>query len=185
MSTVSSMLANVSSSQRAMAEIIEREFTAAGYDQKMVVAAILNAIAESGLNPNAAGDGGQSIGLFQLYSNGAGAGMSVADRQDPVKNTRRIIEEVRRYGKPILDAIAAGRGSADITSLFCIYIERPKDSQAKGAIRASTLSKYFPTLGQQWLPAPARTGYAKYALPVAGSVALLAVVGAFWWRFRR
>jgi hypothetical protein len=179
------MLANVNSSQRAMAEIIEREFTAAGYDQKMVVAAILNAIAESGLNPKAAGDGGQSIGLFQLYAKGAGAGMSVADRQDPVKNTRRIIEEVRRYGKPLLDAIAAGKSSADITALFCIYIERPQDSKTKGAYRAATLPKYFPTLGQQWLPGPAQTGYAKYALPAAGSVALLAVVGALWWRFRR
>lgn len=43
---------------------------------------------ESGINPTKPGDGGHSIGLFQLYDAGLGRGMSVADREDPEKNAR-------------------------------------------------------------------------------------------------
>lgn len=39
--------------------------------------------AESGGNPTATGDAGQSIGLFQLHSRGVGAGYSVEQRYDP------------------------------------------------------------------------------------------------------
>jgi hypothetical protein len=41
---------------------------------------------ESGIDPTRPGDGGHSIGLYQLYDAGLGAGMSVADREDPEKN---------------------------------------------------------------------------------------------------
>src|SRR5262249_261868 len=48
--------------------------------------ALAVAMAESGLNPKARGDGGHSIGLFQLNDQGEGAGMSVAQREDPYTN---------------------------------------------------------------------------------------------------
>jgi hypothetical protein len=41
---------------------------------------------ESGGNPNAVGDSGHSVGLFQLNDQGEGAGMSVAAREDPRAN---------------------------------------------------------------------------------------------------
>jgi hypothetical protein len=43
---------------------------------------------ESGLDPNAVGDGGSSIGLFQLNDQGEGYGMTVAERQDPRRNAQ-------------------------------------------------------------------------------------------------
>ena len=43
---------------------------------------------ESGLNPNAIGDGGASVGLFQLNDQGEGAGMTVAEREDPRRNAQ-------------------------------------------------------------------------------------------------
>lgn len=43
-------------------------------------------LAESGGNPSADGDGGESIGLLQLHARGQGAGMSVAERIDPERN---------------------------------------------------------------------------------------------------
>jgi soluble lytic murein transglycosylase-like protein len=41
---------------------------------------------ESNLDPWAVGDGGHSIGLMQLHDQGAGAGMSIAERNDPWTN---------------------------------------------------------------------------------------------------
>lgn len=51
---------------------------------------------ESGLNPTVAGDGGHSVGLFQLYDQGLGAGMSVAERSDPEKNARVAIANMAK-----------------------------------------------------------------------------------------
>ena len=48
--------------------------------------ALAVAMAESGLDPKAVGDNGDSIGLFQLNIHGEGAGMSVAQREDPYQN---------------------------------------------------------------------------------------------------
>lgn len=63
-------------------------------------AAVANAYAESRLDPAAIGDAGRSVGLFQLHDAGAGAGMSVEQRQDPDANTARIIQEARRFDWP-------------------------------------------------------------------------------------
>lgn len=51
---------------------------------------------ESSGYPHAVGDGGASVGLFQLNDNGLGAGMSVAQRRDPEANIRRAAQAV--YG---------------------------------------------------------------------------------------
>jgi murein DD-endopeptidase MepM/ murein hydrolase activator NlpD len=54
---------------------------------------------ESGLNPRAVGDGGHSIGLFQLHDAGEGAGMSVQERQDPEANARIAIHTIAQVQK--------------------------------------------------------------------------------------
>lgn len=51
---------------------------------------------ESGLDPNASGDGGHSIGLFQLNDHGEGSGMSVAAREDPTRNAEIALSEIAR-----------------------------------------------------------------------------------------
>lgn len=43
-------------------------------------------LAESSGDPGAVGDAGASVGLLQLHERGQGAGMSVAERKDPVRN---------------------------------------------------------------------------------------------------
>jgi hypothetical protein len=143
------MAVGLNESQRSMARIIEQEFLAAGFNDVMVAAAIVNAKAESNLDPRAAGDSGQSIGLFQLYSKGAGAGMSVAQREDPVLNTRRIIQEVKsNYGKRLRPYAEAASGSptsvAEATALFTEDIERPANGVLKGAERATKALAMFP-----------------------------------------
>lgn len=131
--------------QLEMAAIIEREFRAAGLPPVLGAAAIVNAWYESRLNPNAVGDGGHSIGLFQLNDRGAGAGMSVEARRDPVQNTRRIIEVVQgSYGAAVRAAAAGGESLERVTQLFTYHIERPADKEKKSAERGAGAARFFP-----------------------------------------
>jgi hypothetical protein len=62
-------------------------------DQKSEFAALAIATAEqeSGLNPNAVGDSGHSVGLFQLHDQGEGAGMGDT-RYDPRTNAAKALD---------------------------------------------------------------------------------------------
>jgi hypothetical protein len=132
--------------QLAVARLILREFVLAGYPTAIALAAVVNAKAESNLNPLAVGDNGASIGLFQLYERGAGAGMTVEQRQDPATNTRRIIQEVRTYGGPMMQAYQAGASLADLAGLFARDIERPADRTGEQIRRAAMARSLFPGL---------------------------------------
>jgi hypothetical protein len=106
---LSDLVQGLSRSQRAMVTLIENEFLAAGLPAEIATAAVVNAFAESSLNPKAIDASGTAVGLFQLADQGAGAGLTVTQRQDPVINTRRIIREVKSsWGKPLLAAYASG-----------------------------------------------------------------------------
>ena len=87
----------LSREQRANALLISQIFMAAGLT-RFSRAAVTNAYAESRLDASAAGDGGKAIGLFQLHEAGAGRGMSVEERSDPVTNTWRIVAELYARG---------------------------------------------------------------------------------------
>lgn len=133
--------------QQTMAAIIDREFAAAGWKSAVIQAAIVNAYAESGLNPRAIGDGGKSVGLFQLHEKGGGAGMSTAQRQDPTLNARRIIEETARA--PSFRAIAASTDDVPtLAAAFSTYVERPADKSGEEARRRDLAARIFPT---SWL----------------------------------
>ena len=123
--------------QMEMAQLIERQFQQARLPREFAAAAIVNAYYESKLNPGiqsgvvTGGVREDSVGLFQLYIRGAGAGMVLADgtdlRADPVLNTQRIIQEVEnpKFGQAMRDAYAAGvRSIAYFTGLFAQDIER-------------------------------------------------------------
>ena len=87
----------LTASQAEMAALIGREFALAGFGW-LTVAAVANAYAESRLDPDAIGDNGHAVGLFQLNSattKAAGYGMTVEDRKNPAINTKRIIEIIR------------------------------------------------------------------------------------------
>ncbi len=119
--------------QQVMVDVIMEEFGATELFW-LVPAAVVNAYAESRLDPKAAGDGGSSIGLFQLHKNGGGKGMTVAERENPVLNTRRIIREAIAAGM----ASTRGHSNADLAALFAQKVERcaecgvkPGDSRAQ------------------------------------------------------
>jgi hypothetical protein len=153
---------NLTAAQKMNARIIEEEFAKAGYDEKVILAAIANAYAESYLDATAAGDGGKSIGLFQLASFGAGAGMSVGERMNPYVNTRRIIEEVRRYGKRTLAASTPREAAA----YFSMDVERPADVQGAAQRRREIVDKLFPDKSR------------KVYAAAGGIIGILAVAGA-------
>ena len=124
-------------SQRANARIIEEVFkemlTSAGIPResiaKITAAAIANAYRESGLRNENVGDGGASIGLFQLHERGAGEGLSVEYRRDPYNNTRTIIERevLAKRGRTLIARANAGASVAELAAIFSRDIERPRD----------------------------------------------------------
>ena len=116
------------------AKIIVSEFLQAGYSPRMALAGSTNAIAESQLANTATGDGGASVGLFQLHEKGGGRGLTVEQRQNPVINTQRIISELRaayrnswQGYRSLADAEAAGADVGELAGLFAVHVERPAD----------------------------------------------------------
>lgn len=125
-------------SQWAMAIKILNAFAAAGFPARVGMAAVTNAYAESRLRPTlVAGEarGGVSVGLFQLYDGGAGAGMSITARQNPDRNIARLIEA--EVG-PLTHNVEGGSDTpAQAAWAFCVYVERPEHATTKANIRQS------------------------------------------------
>jgi hypothetical protein len=155
MSVVSQIEMGLSDSQWEMAEIIEHEFDKAAIPSEVTAGAIVNAYYESSLNPMAIGDGGNSVGLFQLNIRGGGAGMSVEERQDPHLNAQRMIEQLmgtgsRGYlnadkGDGWLDIYEAGEERiSEYSARFCRDIERPADKAHCWHARGEAAKDWFP-----------------------------------------
>lgn len=179
---ITDRIGKLSAAQRENARIIERVLSAKGVPAEIIAGAVINAMAESSLNPKAIGDGGNSVGLFQLHRKGGGKGMSVAERQDPVKNTERIHQEYVTYGKPLRDAYSRGeRSVGEFAKLWAVYIERPADKVGEGRKRSALALKWYP-IGVQLVKtdvAAAKVGLKVWLLGGAGLMTLL------WLRHRR
>ena len=177
MGSTSSSVLGLTSPQRQNAAIIEREFLAAGYSATLVAAAIVNAIAESGLNPKAAGDGGWSIGLFQMNRKaGAGRGHSVQELEDPTSNARILLSVEKKALDKVEAAVKAGAGVAEAAGLFAQYVERPRDTLGEKAKRAAAVTRYFPSAALAVIESGAMDVLKIYALT---SVAGLVLIGGF------
>lgn len=135
---------------------------------KVIAAAIINAGYESEFNPAALGDKGQSVGLFQLHDGGVGRGMSVAQRQNPIVNTEKIVGEfIAKMNTPgtavhRLTLAEAGARSprqaptvADWTDAWTVDVEQPWEKVRSGKIRARTAEELFPSgrSGERFRPA--------------------------------
>jgi hypothetical protein len=146
--SVAGQIKGLSSAQRSMATIIETEFKKAGLKPSIIAAAIVNAKAESDLNPRAVGDSGHSIGLFQLNDNGgAGQGLSATERVDPVINAQIILkrEVLANAGRNLRSAAENGASVAQLAAIFSRDIERPGDKTGQMKARAYLASKLLPT----------------------------------------
>ena len=137
--------------RRKNAQTIERVLRSNGYDYRTVGAAIANAIGESGLNPDAVGDSGHSVGVFQLHDQGGGHGMTHAQRSDVATATQALIDRELRSGskhgrnwREVADNPASSLG--DLTEAWCRFVERPKNQDADSASRRAIAAKLWPEL---------------------------------------
>ena len=127
---------------------IEEVFSAAGMPEKLIAAAVANAYHESSWNANAVGDGGHSIGLFQLNDWGAGSGLTVEYRKDPRNNAKTILERevLAKRGRTLLQRAQDGAGVGELAAIFSRDIERPADREGNMASRSALAEKMFPSL---------------------------------------
>lgn len=139
----------------------------------LAAAAIVNSYAESRFDPLAAGDVDvetnrpRAIGLWQLHEDGAGSGMSVAARKDPVVSTTRILQVARGAGvtgdevskgwleaaydaSPLSYVLAYGETPvgkmdepssppdvAELVETWCRQVERPAHAELQSAQRVA------------------------------------------------
>ena len=130
------------SSQYQMIDLIEDVLRDEGFNSPVIAAAIVNAYFESGFNPKAVGDGGHSIGLFQLNdAGGAGTGMSVESRKDPVVNTRKIAQAARRTN--FMNIAAETDDIPTLAAAWSKHVERPADEEGNMRKRAAFSRQLF------------------------------------------
>ncbi len=118
--------------RRQFAQMIVDAFADTGYGGLQQLAALANAIAESGLNPSARSTPPEeNVGLFQLNMHGGlGTGHTVAELEDPAVNIKIVLEEAKRHL-----AFKNAASLEDAVSSFVRDIERPADAAAEIARR--------------------------------------------------
>ncbi|MBW8318004.1 MAG: hypothetical protein K0M49_07840 [Arenimonas sp.] len=122
--------------RRKHAELIAMTFAAHGYGTLQQIAAIANAIAESGLDPDASNlKGERSFGLFQLnQTGGVGAGFPDHVLKDPQRNVEIMLAEIAKpYQKTNREAFATTSSLHEAVRIFVHHFERPaeKDKQTE------------------------------------------------------
>jgi Phage tail lysozyme len=138
----------LTATKTANVKAIEEVFLSADMPENLIAAAVANSYHESGWNAEAVGDGGHSIGLFQLNDWGAGSGLTVEYRKDPRNNARTILdrEVLAKRGKALRDAAAQGTGVGELAAIFSRDIERPADKEGNMASRKALAEAMFPSL---------------------------------------
>jgi len=117
--------------------------------QRLLVAAVVNAAYESNLDAAIEGDSAKAVGLFQLREDGAGIGMSKADRKDAFLNTARIARrfgELRKFFVSLAETEVKVPGSTPFsawTGLFARYVEAPSDKDGAQKVRGDTAAAAF------------------------------------------
>lgn len=126
----------VPAARRDMAKLIALRFAEAGYGVIQQIAAIANAIGESGLKPDIKSAGSeQSYGLFQLNLKGVGHGHDPAELIDPERNIAIMLAYIAT-----LSANAAFSATASLHDAVAIFVrdfERPADSAGAIAKRSA------------------------------------------------
>jgi hypothetical protein len=146
----------------------------------VIKAAVINSAFESKLDPLADSKKyvtEDSVGLFQLNINGAGAGMSQKERENPILNTRRISDEFHAklsetapiggsaasrleaarvaLGLPTLGEMVARANAGERpsvgewTAAWTIQVERPGKTLADATSRKKAADELFPPGTQQ------------------------------------
>lgn len=131
--------ANVTEKQRIVACAIEKVARKRGFKSEHVIRGlIVNAFAESELDPRATSPGHKSFGIFQLHVDGLGYKMSRKEMFDVETSTNVIVDFMNdqklNYNK---------MGEKQATRMICSTVLRPKDKKVKMKERVELLSKLF------------------------------------------
>jgi uncharacterized protein (TIGR02594 family) len=131
----------IKAANRPNADLILKAFAAAGYGRNQQIAALANAIDESGLDASQDTEPEGSIGLFQLRRfKGVGGNNSIAALQDPNFNTQLIIAEAKKV--PLFGQATDLRSAVDA---FVRFVEKPADKAGQSALRFKTATALIAT----------------------------------------
>lgn len=129
-----------SAERRKMAQLIVEKFARAGYGAFQQIAAVANAMGESGLDPRKRNTTARedSVGLFQLnMRGGVGAGHSPEELQEPERNIALIIAEANRRSPSFRTATSLEAA----VRAFVRDVERPKNAEADSVKRIEIARK--------------------------------------------
>jgi hypothetical protein len=131
---------SLNKNQSEVASLIHRKFTGAGFTDAQATAAVVNAYAESKLDPKAVNKTNkeESYGLFQMNTKGGlGTGHSPENLQDPNYNIDLMIKAAK--GKAGNNFRAATSVEAAVKA-FTKDLERPANAEAESVKRVALAS---------------------------------------------
>ncbi len=140
---VSEIAKNLDSEQQKVACVIEKNFDNMQIPKNITAAAIVNAVAESKLNPFAIGDNGKAVGVFQLHSSGLGHKISNDLKKDININSNVIAVQIIKNNK-LLKTEQNGANISELTKIITKDIMRPSDVAEQMMIRSYLAKEMFP-----------------------------------------
>jgi hypothetical protein len=141
--SVSDIAVGLTQEQREVSHVIENELKEMDIPDNIIAASIVNAVAESNLNPNAAGDGGDSIGAFQLNINGLGKKLTIDERQNLYTTANIVGIQILKNDK-LFELEQRKATIPELTALFAQYIMNPSNIEKNKFHRTQLAKKMFP-----------------------------------------
>lgn len=138
----------LSEAQLAIADLIVREFLAAGFGYPVAAAAVANAFRESSLDPSEESETGRYVGLFQVSPD---IEKSKKKRKDARTNTRLIIDQAKKSRK-FMQIAATETDIPTLAGEFAVLVERPKHKEEERLVRTELAAKMYPTMFWQNAP---------------------------------
>ena len=141
--SVTDMANGLTDKQKEVSYIIEEQFGKMDIPLNITAAAIVNAIAESRLNPNAIGDGGRAVGAFQLHKSGLGSNLSVKERTNVYTSANVIGIQILKNNN-LYDLENNNAFIPEITKTITEDIMRPDKLEEQKEKRSNLAKKIFP-----------------------------------------
>lgn len=151
-SPISMNIRNITDDQKEVALVVEKELDEINVSKNIIAAAIVNAVAESKLNPEAIGDKGKSVGVFQLHKNGLGNKLSVEERKNVSISTYIVGIQILKDDK-LSDRDSNGASISELASIITEDIMRPKEISKEKTTRSNIAKNMFPSRivnGEEW-----------------------------------
>ena len=125
--------------QELVAQQVEGRMRDHGFSNELIIGALVNAYAESGLDVAAVGKAGER-GIFQLNPKGLGHNMTKQEMRDINSSVDRIAVAVKKNER-LMKLEERGGTAEQHASLFCKEIERPKHKNRKALERVRLMEK--------------------------------------------